>query len=314
MSNITASLVKDLREKTGAGMMDCKSALTETNGDVEAAIDLLRKKGILKAAKKSGRTAADGLVGVALAAGKGALVEVNAETDFVARNDAFQDLVRKSAVGALKHEGDVERLLAHPHEGFPTLAEAVTALVAKIGENMSVRRSAALSVSPGIVASYLHNAVASDLGKIGVLVALKSAADPDKLMALGKQLAMHVAAANPLATRVEELDPNVVARERAIHAEQAAGSPWRFVSMTLDEPGDADAPALSSIFDGDERIGLVTSAGWSFTLDKSVALGYVEPKYEAVGTKLEVEIFGNRVPVTVGSEPLFDPKNERLRS
>ena len=294
MSNITASLVKDLREKTGAGMMDCKSALTETNGDVEAAIDLLRKKGILKAAKKSGRTAADGLVGVALAAGKGALVEVNAETDFVARNDAFQDLVRKSAVGALKHEGDVERLLAHPHEGFPTLAEAVTALVAKIGENMSVRRSAALSVSPGIVASYLHNAVASDLGKIGVLVALKSAADPDKLMALGKQLAMHVAAANPLATRVEELDPNVVARERAIHAEQAAGSgkPANVVEKMVEgrmRKFYEESVLLSQVFviDGETQIGKVLERA-SKDLSSPVEIaGFVR---FAVGAGIEKEV------------------------
>jgi elongation factor Ts len=224
MSNITASLVKDLRDKTGAGMMDCKNALNETAGDIEAAIDLLRKKGITKAAKKAGRTAADGLIGVALAPGKGALVEVNAETDFVARNEAFQDLVRKSAANALKHEGNLEKLLSQPHEGHASLTEAVSALIAKIGENMNVRRSAALAVSPGIVASYLHNAVSADLGKIGVLVALESSANPEKLMALGKQLAMHVAAANPLSVRVEDLDPSVVARERAIHAEAASTS------------------------------------------------------------------------------------------
>ena len=224
MTNITASLVKDLRDKTGAGMMDCKSALTETAGDIEAAVDLLRKKGITKAAKKAGRTAADGLIGVALAPGKGALVEVNAETDFVARNDAFQDFVRKSAAQALKEEGSSERLQAASFGGGQTFAEALAALVAKIGENMSIRRSAALSVSSGVVASYLHNAVGDGLGKIGVLVALESTAPADKLMALGKQIAMHVAAANPLAVHVDHLDPTLVARERAIHADAAKQS------------------------------------------------------------------------------------------
>ena len=201
MTNISAGMVKDLRDKTGAGMMDCKAALGETKGDVEAAIDWLRKKGLAKAAKKAGRIAADGLIGIATAQGRGAIVEVNSETDFVARGGEFQSFVRKCAQRALAEEGNLERLLASSFEGGVTASEALANLVAKIGENMTVRRSAAISVSPGIVASYIHNAVAPDLGKIGVLVALESSADSEKLMGLGKQLAMHVAAANPLAQR-----------------------------------------------------------------------------------------------------------------
>src|SRR4051812_23565641 len=214
MTNISAGMVKDLRDKTGAGMMDCKAALGETKGDVEAAIDWLRKKGLAKAAKKAGRTAADGLIGIATAPGRGAIVEVNSETDFVARGAEFQSFVRKAAQRALEEEGDLERLLASSFEGGATASEALATLVAKIGEHMSLRRSAAIAVSPGIVAAYIHNAVAPDLGKIGVLVALESSADPAKLMGLGKQLAMHVAAANPLALSVDALAPDVVARER----------------------------------------------------------------------------------------------------
>src|SRR5687768_6281113 len=192
---ITAGMVKDLRDKTGAGMMDCKGALAETKGDIEAAIDLLRKKGLAKAAKKGGRIAADGLIGLAVAGGKGAIVEVNSETDFVARGDEFQAFVRKVAEQALKADGNLDRLLAAAFPGGGTTAEALSNLIGKLGENMAIRRSAGVSVSPGVVASYIHNAVGPDLGKIGVLVALESPADPAKLMALGKQLAMHIAAA-----------------------------------------------------------------------------------------------------------------------
>jgi elongation factor Ts len=236
MANITASLVKELREKTGAGMMDCKAALTENNGDLEAAVDWLRKKGLAKAAKKAGRTAADGLIGVAVEGGRGALIEVNSETDFVARGAEFQGFVRKSAQLALEHEGDLERLLHAPFEGELKAAEYLANLVAKIGENMTVRRTAALSVSPGVVASYVHNAAAPNLGKIGVLVALESTGDATKLAALGKQLAMHVASANPLSLNVESLDPQVVARERAIHADQArqSGKPENIIEKMVD--------------------------------------------------------------------------------
>jgi elongation factor Ts len=176
MANITASLVKDLRDKTGAGMMDCKAALAANDGDMEAASDWLRKKGILKAANKAGRVAAEGLIGVAVGGDAGALVEVNSETDFVARNDQFKDFVKSAARIALEEGGDVEKLLARPM-GDGCMQDALTAMIAKIGENMSVRRAVALAVSPGVVASYVHNAASPELGKIGVLVALKSTAD-----------------------------------------------------------------------------------------------------------------------------------------
>src|ERR1043165_1204311 len=220
MANITASMVKDLRDKTGAGMMDCKNALNETNGDMEAAIDWLRKKGISKAAKKSGRAAAEGLVGVAVDAHTGVVLEVNAETDFVAKNDEFKAFVKDASKLALKEGGDLEKLLAAPM-GSSTVQQTLTELVAKIGENMSVRRAAALSVDPGVVAAYVHNATSPELGKIGVLVALKSTAPHDKLMPLAKQIAMHVAAASPLAITPEHLSQDVVERERGIQLELA---------------------------------------------------------------------------------------------
>jgi elongation factor Ts len=233
---ITAGMVKDLRDKTGAGMMDCKGALAETKGDIEAAIDLLRKKGLAKAAKKGGRIAADGLVGLAIAPGKGAIVEVNSETDFVARGDGFQAFVRTVSELALKADGNLDRLLTASFPGGGTTAEALTNLIAKLGENMSIRRSSGLSVSPGVVASYVHNATGPDLGKIGVLVALESAADATKLMALGKQLAMHIAAASPLALSVADVPADVAARERAIFAEQAreSGKPENVIEKMVE--------------------------------------------------------------------------------
>jgi len=223
MANITASMVKDLRDKTGAGMMDCKTALNETGGDMEAAIDWLRKKGISKAAKKAGRAAAEGLVGVAVGKGAGALVEVNAETDFVARNEEFKSFVKSAADLALTEGGNLEKLLAAKHGGS-NVQQTLTELVAKIGENMSVRRTVALSVNPGVVAAYVHNAASPELGKIGVLVALKSTADEGKLSALAKQIAMHIAAANPLALTPEHLSKDVVERERNVQWELAKQS------------------------------------------------------------------------------------------
>src|SRR6201992_624971 len=220
MANITAQMVKDLRDKSGAGMMDDKAALADTNGDMEEAIDWLRKKGISKAAKKAGRTAAEGLVGVHVDAGTGVLLEVNAETDFVARNDEFKTFVKDATKLALKEGGDLEKLLAAPM-GSATVQHTLTELVAKIGENMSVRRAAALTVDPGVVAAYVHNASSPELGKIGVLVGLKSTADKDKLSALAKQIAMHVAAASPLAITPEHLSKDVVERERAVQTEIA---------------------------------------------------------------------------------------------
>ena len=235
MANITAGMVKDLRDKTGAGMMDCKAALNETNGDMEAAIDWLRKKGISKAAKKAGRAAAEGLVGVAVGGNAGALVEVNAETDFVARNDEFKGFVKAAADIALKESGDLEKLLAAKH-GASTVQHTLTELVAKIGENMSVRRTIALSVNPGVVAAYVHNPASPELGKIGVLVALKSTAPADKLAPLAKQIAMHVAAAAPLALSVEHLAPEVVERERNVQVEIArqSGRPDNVIEKMLD--------------------------------------------------------------------------------
>ena len=235
MANITASMVKDLRDKTGAGMMDCKNALNETGGDMEAAIDWLRKKGISKAAKKAGRAAAEGLVGVAVDAGTGVLLEVNAETDFVARNDEFKAFVKDASRLALKEGGDLERLLAAPM-GSSTVQQTLTELVAKIGENMSVRRAAALSVNPGVVAAYVHNPASPELGKIGVLVGLKSTGDKDKLAALAKQLAMHVAAASPLAIAPEHLSKDVVDRERNVQAEIArqSGRPENVIEKMME--------------------------------------------------------------------------------
>jgi elongation factor Ts len=235
MANITASMVKDLRDKTGAGMMDCKNALNETNGDMEAAIDWLRKKGISKAAKKSGRAAAEGLVGVHVDAGTGVLLEVNAETDFVAKNDEFKTFVKDASKLALKEGGDLEKLLAAPM-GSSSVQQTLTELVAKIGENMSVRRAAALSVNPGVVAAYVHNPASPELGKIGVLVGLKSTADKDKLSALAKQLAMHVAAAAPLALTQAHMSKDVVDREYAIQKDLAlqSGKPEAVVEKMME--------------------------------------------------------------------------------
>ncbi len=227
---ISASQVKELRELTGAGMMDCKNALTATDGDIEAAIDWLRSKGLSKAAKKSGRVAAEGLIGVATDGTKGAVVEVNSETDFVALNEEFQSLVSSIADCALASDGkasllDAQKVNALPFPGTEmNVAEKITATVATIGENMVLRRSSALEVEQGVVASYIHNGVADGLGKMGVLVALQSEGDREVLQAIGKQIAMHVAATNPLAISSDDLDPAVVARERAVFSEQASAS------------------------------------------------------------------------------------------
>jgi len=225
MTAISAGQVKQLRDKTGAGMMDCKTALTETKGDMEQAVDWLRKKGLSKAATKAGRVAAEGLVGVTVADKTGAIVEVNSETDFVARNDKFQDMVRKVATVAAAAKGDLAKLLATAFPGSAASVEDhVKDMVATIGENMSVRRTAAVSVAEGAVADYVHNKAADGLGKIGVLVGLESKAEPKAVAALGRQLAMHIAAASPAAVTAEDLDPTLIARERAIYTEQATAS------------------------------------------------------------------------------------------
>ena len=225
MAEITAALVKELREKTGAGMMDCKKALAETAGDLEVAVDWLRKKGLSAAAKKAGRVAAEGLVGVAVEGKKGAVVEVNSETDFVARNDKFQAFVAAVAKLALATGEDVQALkqAAYPGTGR-TVGDELTHLVATIGENMSVRRAATLSVGTGVVTSYVHNALVPGLGKIGVLVTLESSAPAESLTALGRQLAMHVAAANPQALDIKSVDPTSLERERDVLREQARAS------------------------------------------------------------------------------------------
>ncbi len=224
MAEISASLVKELREKTGAGMMDCKKALIETAADLEAAVDWLRKKGLAAAAKKAGRVAAEGLVGVASKGPRGALVEINAETDFVARNEQFQGFVKSVAELALTAGDDVATLKAARQPSGKTLDEELTALIATIGENMNFRRAKTLSVSQGVVASYVHNATAPGLGKIGVLVALESSGDAAKLAEVGKQIAMHVAAANPLFLNIGSVDGAALDRERGVLTEQASAS------------------------------------------------------------------------------------------
>jgi len=226
MANITAAMVKDLREKTGAGMMDCKGALNETNGDLEAAVDWLRKKGLAKAAKKAGRTAAEGLVAVESSGRTAAIVEVNSETDFVARNEQFQAFVRETAKLALMGAGTLEALEATHFPGSQTtIRDRLQELIATIGENMTLRRVAKLEVTQGLIATYVHNAVAEGLGKIGVLVALESPGDVDQLSLLGRQIAMHVAATNPAALDASGIEPAVVERESAILREKNAGKP-----------------------------------------------------------------------------------------
>ncbi len=236
MTQITAGQVKELREKTGAGMMDCKKALVETAGDFEGAVDWLRKKGLAAAAKKAGRVAAEGLIGMALDGPRGALVEVNSETDFVARNEQFQAFVRTAAKLALDAGGDVEALAQAGTPGGATLGEELTRLVGKIGENLILRRTAALSVDRGVVAGYVHNQVEPGLGKIGVLVALRSAGDATRLADLGRKLAMHVAAAAPAAIDKDGVDPALLQREREILAEQAraSGKPEEIIAKMVE--------------------------------------------------------------------------------
>lgn len=219
MSTITTEMIKNLRESTGAGMMDCKAALTEAKGDMEAAQDWLRKKGLSKAAKKAGRVAAEGLIGTVVRGTKAAMVEVNSETDFVARNDMFQGLVKMIAGVALDAGADVEAIKA-AKAGSITVAEALSDSIAKIGENMSLRRAAVLSVNQGAIGSYLHNSVTDGLGKIGVLVALESPGKTDELAALGRQIAMHIASANPQALDAASLDPAIVKREKDVLADK----------------------------------------------------------------------------------------------
>jgi elongation factor Ts len=225
MAEVTAALVKELRDKTGAGMMDCKRALGDSNGDIEAAVDWLRKKGLSAAAKKAGRVAAEGLIGVATRGTSGALVEVNSETDFVARNAAFQGFVREVAALAAAGDGELESLIRTPYpDTGRTVAEELTHLIATIGENLVLRRLARLAVGHGNVFSYMHNTLAPGLGKIGVIVALESGAPVGALADLGRQLAMHVAAANPLYLDIASVPPAALERERGVLREQARAS------------------------------------------------------------------------------------------
>jgi elongation factor Ts len=234
-TNVSASMVKELRDQTGAGMMDCKAALSETGGNLQDAVDWLRKKGLSKAAKKAGRVAAEGLIGVAVTPGKGILVEVNSETDFVARNDLFQGLVKMIADVALGAGPDVNKILA-ARAGSITVAEAIADTVAKVGENMTLRRAAELSVGKGVVASYAHNTVADGLGRIGVIVALESAGDTDELKAFGRMVAMHVASANPQAIDPSGLDPAVIEREKGVLADKfkAQGKPANVIEKIVE--------------------------------------------------------------------------------
>ena len=235
MANITAQMVKELRERTGAGMMDCKAALQETNGDMEPAVDLLRKKGLAKAAKKAGRIAAEGLIGLAVEGPKGVLVEVNSETDFVARNDLFQGLVKMIANVALTVGTDMEKIKA-AKVGSISIADAIADTIAKIGENMTLRRASQLSVGTGVIASYVHNSVEEGLGKIGVLVALESTGKADELKRFGRMVAMHVAASNPQAIDSSGLDAEVVRREKDVLADKykAQGKPANVVEKIVE--------------------------------------------------------------------------------
>ena len=219
MAEITAAMVKELRETSGAGMMDCKAALVENKGDLQAAIDWLRKKGLSKAAKKAGRVAAEGLIGVSVKGTKGIMVEVNSETDFVARNDLFQGLVKMISDVAMSAGTDVEKI-KQTKVGSITVGDSINDTIAKIGENMTLRRAAELTVGKGVVAYYVHNSVSDGLGKIGVLVALESPGKTDELMAFGRQIAMHVASANPIAVDAAGVDPAVIKREKDILADK----------------------------------------------------------------------------------------------
>jgi elongation factor Ts len=235
--SISAAQVKELRDATGAGMMDCKAALAETNGDFEAAVDWLRKKGISKADKKAGRTAAEGLIGVASAGTSSVVVEVNSETDFVARNDAFQQIVRNIAEVALTTDGSTEAVGAATYPGGEkSVVDTIKDAIGTIGENMNLRRSAMLSVGSGAVATYIHNAVADNLGKLGVLVAVETTGNAEAARAFGRQVAMHVAATNPLALTAEEVDATAVEREKAIYADQArqSGKPENIIEKMVE--------------------------------------------------------------------------------
>ncbi|MSO75200.1 MAG: elongation factor Ts [Alphaproteobacteria bacterium] len=268
MAEVSAALVKDLREKTGAGMMDCKKALAETTGNVEAAVDWLRKKGLAAAAKKASRVASEGLVGVVVEGSKGALVEVNSETDFVARNPQFQEAVQAIVRAALGAGGDLDRLSGTKlAKGGRGVAEEITHLIAIIGENISLRRTQGLSVGTGMIASYVHGGIGPGIGRIGVLVALESSAPPAALKEIGHQLAMHVAAANPRAVSPADLDPDLIARERAVLVDQAkaSGKPEAIIDKMVEgrlRKYYEEVALLEQIWviDGESKVGKVVEA------------------------------------------------------
>ncbi|NJC33516.1 elongation factor Ts [Sphingomonas jejuensis] len=308
MAEITAASVKELRERTGAGMMDCKKALAENGGDLEASIDWLRTKGLAAAAKKAGRTAAEGLVGVAVSGTKGAVVEVNSETDFVAKNEQFQSFVRDVTTLALETGSDIEALSAAGYPGGGTVAEKLTSNIATIGENQSLRRAQLLEVSEGRVVSYVHNAAAPGMGKIGVLVALEGNAPAAALESLGKQLAMHIAAANPLALTGDAIDPALVEREAAIAREKAAdkivGKPPEVAEKIIKGPVDKyrrENGLMTQIFVVDQKtpVGEVVAqaakdAGGSITLKDYARFQLGE------GIEKEASDFAAEVAATAG--------------
>ena len=271
MANVSATMVKELRDQTGAGMMDCKAALSETGGNLEAAVDWLRKKGLSKAAKKSGRVAAEGLVGVAVRATKGILVEVNSETDFVARNDLFQGVVKMVADVALDAGANVDKILAAKTGGI-TINEAIADTIAKVGENMSLRRAAELSVGKGTIGSYVHNAVSDGLGRIGVLVALESTGKNDELKAFGRMVAMHVASANPQAIEPSGLDAAAIEREKAVLSDKAKaqGKPANVIDKIVES-------GLKTFY---KEVCLLDQ-GFIFDDKKSVALAVKEAEAKA---------------------------------
>jgi elongation factor Ts len=308
MAEITAALVKELRTKTGAGMMDCKKALGENDGDLEAAVDWLRKKGLAAAAKKSGRVAAEGLIGVAVDGTRGAMLEVNSETDFVARNDTFQGFVAQASQLTLKTGADIDALKATAYpETDRTVDEQVTHLIATIGENMSVRRGALLEVSEGHVGSYIHNAVSEGLGKIGVLVALESAAGADVLEPLAKHIAMHVAATAPQSLTVDDLDPALIEREKAVLSDQAraSGKPESIIEKMIEGRirkfyEEVVLVKQVSVVDGENRIEQVVEAaakeaGKPVTLKGFVRFALGE------GVEREETDFAAEVKAAVGS-------------
>lgn len=308
MAEITAALVKDLREKTGAGMMDCKKALVETKGDLEAAVDWLRTKGLAAAAKKAGRVASEGLVGIAVEGDAGALVEVNAETDFVARNEAFQKFVETVAKLALEVGGDMEKLTAAAYPGSGrTVGEELTHLIATIGENMSLRRAQMLRAEGGVIASYMHNALTPGLGRIGVLVSLKAPAKSAAVETLGKQLAMHVAASRPQAVSRDGLDKAVVERERNILAEQAraSGKPEDIIAKMVEGRlrkfyEEACLVDQTFVIDGESKVGKVLEAAAN-DAGGPVSVGGFGLFVLGEGIEKETKDFAAEVAATIGA-------------